>query len=278
MLSIGEFSKICGVSTKTLRYYAEIGLITPDDINTENGYRYYSIKQLKKMLFINRLKSYHFSLEEIKVLVELEADLAEEKICSAFNRKKREMERELNTLAYTLKQMSTDIEHIEKGIPIMSYLDKFDVQLVETQPMTILYMRQILSSDDFDLGYGKYFSTLYEKIAIENLTMLGMPMTFYHSTEFNPTGNDTEFAIPVKEAVKATRDLPGCLCAKSVLKGGYPELTSVYANLMAWIENEGYELVKSPYEVYITDPSEAAAIPEDMITEVYFPVKKKATR
>lgn len=27
MLSIGEFSKICKVSTKTLRYYAEIGLI-----------------------------------------------------------------------------------------------------------------------------------------------------------------------------------------------------------------------------------------------------------
>ena len=58
MLSIGEFSNICQVSTKTLRYYAEIGLILPDEINPENGYRYYSIEQLKRMLFINRLKSY----------------------------------------------------------------------------------------------------------------------------------------------------------------------------------------------------------------------------
>ncbi|SCV40293.1 Transcriptional regulator, MerR family [Bacillus subtilis] len=39
MLSIGEFSKICKVSTKTLRYYDEIGLIHPEDINPENGYR-----------------------------------------------------------------------------------------------------------------------------------------------------------------------------------------------------------------------------------------------
>lgn len=54
MLSIGEFSKVCGVSTKTLRYYDEIGLIHPDEINPENGYRYYSIGQLKKMLLINR--------------------------------------------------------------------------------------------------------------------------------------------------------------------------------------------------------------------------------
>ena len=62
MLSIGEFSNICQVSTKTLRYYAEIGLILPDEINPENGYRYYSIEQLKRMLFINRLKSYRMSV------------------------------------------------------------------------------------------------------------------------------------------------------------------------------------------------------------------------
>ena len=40
MLSIGEFSKICKVSTKTLRYYDEIGLINPSKINQENGYGY----------------------------------------------------------------------------------------------------------------------------------------------------------------------------------------------------------------------------------------------
>lgn len=41
MLTIGEFSNICKVSTKTLRYYAEIGLILPEEINSENGYQYY---------------------------------------------------------------------------------------------------------------------------------------------------------------------------------------------------------------------------------------------
>ena len=56
MLSIGEFSKICQVSTKTLRYYAEIGLILPDEINLENGYRYYSIDQLEQKK--HRMKNY----------------------------------------------------------------------------------------------------------------------------------------------------------------------------------------------------------------------------
>ncbi|MFD0713213.1 MerR family transcriptional regulator [Paenibacillus sp. GCM10027626] len=274
MLSIGEFSKICEVSTKTLRYYDEIGLINPDEINPENGYRYYSIRQLEKMLFINRLKSYHFSLEEIKAILELEEDQSEEKLYSALNRKRREIQEKLNAFEYTLKQLSYDILNLEKGIPIMAYLGDIEVQLVKTKPMNILNIRQMMSSDDYAAGYGKYFSRLYEKIAAEKLTLRGTPMTIYHSPEFNPASNDIEFAIPIEESVEETRDLPGGLCAKSVLKGSYSELTSVYARLREWIENEGYELVNSPYEVYVTDPKRAA-VPEEMVTEVYFPVKKK---
>jgi len=274
LLSIGEFSKICGVSTKTLRYYAEIGLIHPDEINPENGYRYYSIMQLKKMLLINRLKSYSFSLEEIKDILEWEEDQAEEKLRSALNRKRREVQEKIDAFAYALNQMNRDISNLEKGMPMMAHLDHIEVQLVETGPMNILSMRQMLSSDDYAAGYGMYFSGLYAKIVTEKLTLLGAPMTIYHSPEYNPAGNDTEFAIPVAEAVKGTRDFPGGLCAKSVLHGSYSELTSVYARLREWIENEGYELIKSPYEVYITDPNQAA-VPEDIVTEVYFPVKKK---
>ncbi|MDT3426321.1 DNA-binding transcriptional MerR regulator/effector-binding domain-containing protein [Paenibacillus forsythiae] len=273
MLSIGEFSKICEVSAKTLRYYDEIGLIHPDEINADNGYRYYSISQLKKMLFINRLKSYQFSLEEIKAILELEEDQSGEKLYSALSRKRREIEQQIKALDYTLKQMSNDISNLEKGIPMMSRLDTIEVQLVETRPMNLLFIRLMMSSDDYAKGYGKYFSGLYTKIATEKLTLLGTPMTIFHSPEYNPAGNDTEFAIPIKEAVQGTRALPGGLCARSVLKGSYSELTSVYAKLREWVENEGYKLVESPYEVYVTDPNQVT-VSEDLVTKVYFPVQK----
>ncbi|MEC0244300.1 MerR family transcriptional regulator [Paenibacillus chitinolyticus] len=274
MLSIGEFSKICEVSTKTLRYYDEIGLIKPDEINPENGYRFYSVGQLKKMLLINRLKSYHFSLEDIKALLETEEDRSEEKLYSALSRKRKEIQNKLNALEYALNQISTDIFHFQKGISIMSHLDQIEVQLVETPPVNILYTRHLLSGDDFASGYAKYFSGLYEKIAAEKLTMLGTPMTIYHSPDYDPAGNDTEFAIPIAESVKGTRDLPGGLCAKSVLRGSYPELRSVYARLTEWIENEGYEWVRPPYEIYVTDPYQAG-VSGDIVTEVYVPVRKK---
>ncbi|MEK5397600.1 MerR family transcriptional regulator [Paenibacillus sp. FSL K6-2859] len=275
MLSIGEFSKICEVSTKTLRYYDEIGLIHPDEINPENGYRYYSIKQLSKMLFINRLKSYQFSLEEIKAILGWEEDQFEEKLSAVLHLKKREIQEKLRTYEYTLKQINSDVLNLENGISMMSYLNKIEVQLVETKPMHILFTRQMLSSDDYALGYGKYFSKLYETIATEKLTLQGTPITIYHSQEYNPAGNDTEFALPIKENIKGTRELSEELCARSVYKGPYSELTSVYAKLTEWIENEGYEMVNSPYEKYITDPSQTTD-PEDLVTEVYFPVKKRS--
>ena len=90
MLSIGELSKICQVSTKTLRYYAEIGLILPNEINYENRYRYYYIDQLVTMLFIKRLKSYNFSLEEIKVILKSE-ELKEEKLYSYLIKNKEKL-------------------------------------------------------------------------------------------------------------------------------------------------------------------------------------------
>lgn len=90
MLTIGEFSNICRVSTKTLRYYAEIGLIQPEEINQENGYRYYSINQLERMLFINRLKTYHFSLDEIKGILESE-ELQNEKLFAELKKKEKSL-------------------------------------------------------------------------------------------------------------------------------------------------------------------------------------------
>lgn len=141
MLSIGEFSNICKVSTKTLRYYAEIGLILPDEINPENGYRYYSVEQLETMLFINRLKSYNFSLEEIKAVLEAD-ELQEEKLCQELTRKKKEMERQVTEFQKTLNQLNDDISVLKQGKSIMSYLENIDVQLVEVPKMYLLSIRK----------------------------------------------------------------------------------------------------------------------------------------
>ena len=62
----GDFSDKCGVSVKTLRYYDEIDLFKPIEIDLFTGYRYYSDEQLEDLNIILKLKEASFSLEEIK--------------------------------------------------------------------------------------------------------------------------------------------------------------------------------------------------------------------
>lgn len=274
MLSIGQFSKICKVSTKTLRYYAEIGLILPTQINPENGYRYYAIEQLETMLFINRLKSYHFSLEEIKTIIQSE-ELKEEKLYHALIRKEREIKKQMNEFKRNLSQLNSDILNLKHGKSIMAYLDEIQIQLVDVPEMFLLSIRKMVSEDFFPDEYSFCFGKLLKTIQTENLTLAAAPMVLFHSDEFSPFGLDTEFAFPIEESVMKTRDFKAGLCLKTIVRGSYSLLPSVYAKQIEWAEKEGYESADALFEMYITDPSEVVS-ENELITEVYYPVRKRS--
>ena len=57
----------------------------------------------------------------------------------------------------------------------------------------------------------------------------------------------------------------------ATLKGDYSGLSSIYAKLVNWIEENNSEIAGAPFEIYLTNVHEVA--PEDNITEVYFPIR-----
>ena len=70
LYKIGKFSRLVNVPVKTLRYYDEINLFKPQEIDLFSGYRYYSEKQIDDLEVILSLKEVGFSLEEIKKILE----------------------------------------------------------------------------------------------------------------------------------------------------------------------------------------------------------------
>ncbi len=93
MFTVGEFSKICQVTIKTLHYYDRIGLLQPSKVDKFTGYRYYDNTQLDKMLLIQRLKRYGFSLEEIAQLIECpDAELLLTRLRRQQNKLKQQMQ------------------------------------------------------------------------------------------------------------------------------------------------------------------------------------------
>ena len=67
--SIKKLSEIAGVSTRTLRYYDEIGLLKPARVSS-SGYRIYGKKQVDILQQILFYKELGMSLDEIKEIIQ----------------------------------------------------------------------------------------------------------------------------------------------------------------------------------------------------------------
>ena len=65
MFKIGEFSKLAQVPVATLRYYDQIELLKPSEVDRWSGYRRYSANQLPRIHRILALKGLGFSLDQI---------------------------------------------------------------------------------------------------------------------------------------------------------------------------------------------------------------------
>ncbi|MFJ3390628.1 MULTISPECIES: MerR family transcriptional regulator [unclassified Lysinibacillus] len=265
MLTISEFSKISHFTLKTLRYYDEIGLLKPAFIDAKNNYRYYNISQLETALLIARLKSYLFSLEEIKVILANRENT--ELLNSKMKSKQENLTQQITFYSSLLKKLKHDIQLLEEEENIMGYLDQIEVKLVDHLTYHILSQRKQINTADFLL----HFNELFSKILFENLSSIAKPLAIFHSSEYEPENYDVEIAIPLAMATNKTRVLNPGLCAMATLIGSYDELPSIHTKLHVWIDENNFKLNGAPFEVYQTDPYSTPE--ESNIIEVYFPIE-----
>lgn len=71
-MNIGEVANRSGLPAKTIRYYEEIGLITP--LRSGNGYRAFQDSDLHRLAFLGRARALGFTIEDCRTLLALYAD------------------------------------------------------------------------------------------------------------------------------------------------------------------------------------------------------------
>ncbi|MBT4500960.1 MAG: MerR family transcriptional regulator, partial [Gemmatimonadetes bacterium] len=64
-MHIGRLAELAGTTTRTVRYYEEMGLVCPED-RSPGGFRRYTADQLERLQMILSLKRLEFDLEHIK--------------------------------------------------------------------------------------------------------------------------------------------------------------------------------------------------------------------
>ena len=158
MLTIGQMSKVCGVSVKTLHHYDKIGLLKPQKTDEANGYRYYEDSQIGTMLLIGRLKRYGFPLVDIQRLLTVKDS---RELLRQMHQQRFRLERHMEHISFTIREMGYHLEDFERTGDIMSYQNNYEIVVKEAGEQVLVTHRQKMSVEEFCTFYGMIF----EKIA-----------------------------------------------------------------------------------------------------------------
>lgn len=69
LLQIGEVAEEIGLSLRTVRYYEQMGLITPER-RSDGGFRLYSPIQVERLRLIKRMKPLGFHIDQMRELLQ----------------------------------------------------------------------------------------------------------------------------------------------------------------------------------------------------------------
>lgn len=127
MMNISKVAKAAGLPVKTVRYYGDINLVAAQQ-RSANGYRLYDDRSLRKLIFVRRARSFGFSIEACRELLDLYQDAGRssidvKRIAEARLAEIEQKQRDLQSLQAEL----SDLVHACKGdqrpeCPILEYL------------------------------------------------------------------------------------------------------------------------------------------------------------
>ncbi|PWT75709.1 MAG: transcriptional regulator [Bacteroidetes bacterium] len=121
---IGELSKHTGLSRDTIRFYEKKGLIKVGRRERRvNNYKEYSDAVLKRLLLINKIKTYGFTLNESAEIISLlEAKLGTcDQISKAAAKKINVIDKKIEELSSLKTLLMTTISNCKQGCHSSSY-------------------------------------------------------------------------------------------------------------------------------------------------------------
>jgi len=270
MFRIGDFSKLSRVSVKALRYYDEMGLLSPARVDRFTGYRYYAAEQLRRLNRILALKDLGFSLEQIASL--LDEGLPAAELRGMLRMKQSELQQRVRGEQERLARVEARLSQIEKE----GTMSRYDVVIKKIEPMRVASIRGIAPSYD---QQGHLWAELGAYLAAQNAQFAGAPVGLCHDKEYRERDVDVEVCFPIVSAVPgnervSVKELPGvetmaCLVHRGAYVKGFHE---PYGAVMDWIGANGYQITGPNREVYLKggdDPTD-----ESYVTEIQFPIEK----
>jgi len=277
VFKIGDFSRIARVSCRLLRYYDELGLLKPAQLERDSGYRYYSASQLPRLNRILVLKELGLSLEEIAR--ELDSTLSAAELLGRLTMRRNDAQRALAEEMERLRHIESRIAQIdaEGGLSV-------DDVIMRSEPaQQLLSMRRVVPSF---AAARDLIRELSESVrALKAKGVLGRLTAIAHAQEFEVDRIDVEAGfvlqgeLPQSQVRLASgetlsvRELPAVERMATCVRIGLPERAHlITGKIGVFLEANGYGLAGPSREVFLQPPRPERM--EESVVEMQFPVVK----
>jgi DNA-binding transcriptional MerR regulator len=274
-LKVGEFSRLCQVPVKTLRYYDEIGLFTPSEIDRFTSYRYYSLDQLPRIHRIMALKELGLSLEQIAQLVG--TNLSADEIHDMFQLKQAELQQQIDEELARLSLVKFHLRQIEQE----AKMPELQVVVKKLEPFHALTLRKVFPTQYEIDETGK---EILQATASGALRPIALPMGIAYADDFRRIDLDYEFVLPIDSSHAAVKlesrgilepsDVPAMEMAATYLhQGDHDLLNNALVNLQRWAVENGYRLGSEMRMIYFRGPMHRVA-PAEYLTELQHQIER----
>lgn len=270
MYSIGEFSRICGLSVKTLRFYHEKELLVPAAVDDSSGYRYYNPANLERARIIVALRGLGFTLSEIQTVVEEADDEAD--ILEYLSSHKSKLQSEIRHRRNLISTLDQIIQREEEARTMMQDTS-FSIERESVAPMLVAGIRMTGKYSDCGQGFSKLGKAVGRYIS-------GKPFCLHYDGEYREHDANFEACFPIKKAVEvegvSVRELPGMECVSLMHRGPYDELGRSYERLLEHLKENSMSFELPTREIYIKGPGMIfRGNPRKYLTQIQLPVTSK---
>lgn len=247
--TIGEIAKQQNISRQTLIFYDKIGLFHPSYIDEENGYRYYSAKQLDYLDTICIMKKIGFSLEEIKDFMK---GYTIEDTITALNRQLASIEEKIKELVMIKSRIDHRLKQLES---VLSIGDDSKVMIGEVKEEYLLIeeVAPPYTMEEISLATKKCFTRSFkEHLPIYFQSGVIVPYEKIVSEKYI----EASYAfLPIEK-----RDLFDKIirlnkgkCVYTYHRGDYYSIGRSYQKILSYCEKHDLKIISDSYEFAIND-------------------------
>lgn len=255
------------LSLGSLRHYEELGLVIPERVDPESGYRYYSVRQFEALNTIRYLRALDMPLKEI-------ADFLNNRDVGRIKDKLLAQKETVRAKAAELRRIERKIDNRLKAITDAENSEFDKIQLVEKPACRVVKLNGSLKFRNFlDMEEPIRRLEQSQSEAVVFLGKVGVGISAEHLKNRRYEGYDNVFLILDDEDKfdGKTENLPESLCLTVRFHGSHDQSPVQYRKLAEYADVHALEICDSSREITMIDYG-ITNDEEKFVTEISIPV------